>query len=220
MCLFSLGVDTLPFATVARLQFDGQADKPIAGVSTLDLHVFDDGQIIETFFNGEATITTAANNLLATELVSSSVVNTADLNCNVSSWILGLSAPPPVNNHTLHTLRRSTTTVCVRSRALARCTVAPSTCYNPPVPLLKLQPSCASYMFPSDIDVFATPTMTSSPPGYVAPDVLPRLLLGGKQSGRGFAQSDGCRYVRARLHQPIKLHVCKLSVRRQPLHAV
>ena len=71
--------------------------------STLDLHVFVDGQIIETFFNGEATITTAANNLLATELVSSSFVNTANLNCNVSSWILGLSAPPPVNKpHTAH----------------------------------------------------------------------------------------------------------------------
>ena len=45
---------------------------------------------------GETTITTAANNMLATEVLTSAFVNTAKLDCTVSSWVLGLTAPPPV----------------------------------------------------------------------------------------------------------------------------
>eukprot|EP00662_Eupelagonemidae_sp_cell21_P057378 gene57378-biopygen111561 len=62
---------------------------------TIELNVFVDGNMIETFFNGEATITTAVNNQVATDLLTSSFINTANLECTVGSWILGLSAPPP-----------------------------------------------------------------------------------------------------------------------------
>jgi sucrose-6-phosphate hydrolase SacC (GH32 family) len=56
----------------------------------VELHVFVDGQMIESFFNGETTITTNTNNMVGTSNLTSSFVNTAKLDCTVSSWVLGL----------------------------------------------------------------------------------------------------------------------------------
>ena len=62
----------------------------------IELNVFVDGQRVETFFGGETTITTSTGNMVATEQLSSSFVNTAKLpGCNVTSWALVLPGPPP-----------------------------------------------------------------------------------------------------------------------------
>ena len=58
----------------------------------IKLHIFVDGQIIESFFNGETTITTATNSLVDTDAVTSSFMLSKGLglDCEVSSWVLGL----------------------------------------------------------------------------------------------------------------------------------
>lgn len=61
--------------------------------STIELHVFVDGQMIETFFQGETSITTGNNNAVPTNQLTSSFVNTANLDCKVSSWVLGYAIP-------------------------------------------------------------------------------------------------------------------------------
>jgi Glycosyl hydrolases family 32 C terminal len=58
--------------------------------SSLELRFFVDGQMVESFFDGETTITTATNNSVPSGLLTSSFVNTAALACNVTSWVLGL----------------------------------------------------------------------------------------------------------------------------------
>lgn len=46
---------------------------------------------VETFFSGDAVITTITGNVISSGSISSSFVNTAALSCNVSSWTLGLN---------------------------------------------------------------------------------------------------------------------------------
>jgi hypothetical protein len=46
---------------------------------------------VETFFSGDAVITTVTGNVISSGSISSSFVNTAALSCNVSSWTLGLN---------------------------------------------------------------------------------------------------------------------------------
>jgi sucrose-6-phosphate hydrolase SacC (GH32 family) len=62
----------------------------VRGGGTVELHVFVDNQVIETFFAGETTITTATSNAISTDALSSSFVNTANLSCSVTSWGLSL----------------------------------------------------------------------------------------------------------------------------------
>ena len=57
---------------------------------TIDLHVFVDGSRIETFFNGETTITTSTKNGVPGNELSSTLINTQKLDCHVSSWALAL----------------------------------------------------------------------------------------------------------------------------------
>lgn len=57
---------------------------------TIDLHVFVDGSRIETFFNGETTITTSTKNGVPGNELSSTLINTEKLDCHVSSWVLAL----------------------------------------------------------------------------------------------------------------------------------
>ena len=58
---------------------------------TLELNLFVDGDRVETFFaGGVATITTVTSNRQADSSLSSSFVNTAGLDCAVTSWVLGL----------------------------------------------------------------------------------------------------------------------------------
>jgi hypothetical protein len=44
----------------------------------------------ETFFGGHAVITTISSNTLPSASVGSAFVNTAGLNCSVTSWTLAL----------------------------------------------------------------------------------------------------------------------------------
>ena len=58
---------------------------------TIELRVFVDGNLVETFFHGgEAFLFTSTRNNVPSANVSSAFVNTAGLDCNVSSWVLGL----------------------------------------------------------------------------------------------------------------------------------
>ena len=74
---------------------DAAAEDAVGGggspVAVIELRVFVDGQLIETFFQGEASITTATGNMVGGDGLSSSFVNTANLRgCNVTSWALSL----------------------------------------------------------------------------------------------------------------------------------
>ena len=57
---------------------------------TIDLHVFVDGSRIETFFNGETTITTSTKNGVPGNELSSTFIKPEKLDCHVSSWVLAL----------------------------------------------------------------------------------------------------------------------------------
>ena len=57
---------------------------------TLELNLFVDGDRVETFFGGAATLTTVTSNTVASSKLHSSFVNTAGLHCIVSSWVLAL----------------------------------------------------------------------------------------------------------------------------------
>jgi sucrose-6-phosphate hydrolase SacC (GH32 family) len=68
---------------------------PVAGVvpgGVLQLHLFVDGDRVETFFGGVATITTVTGNTAANTTLTSTFVNTAQpsMDCTVQSWVLGL----------------------------------------------------------------------------------------------------------------------------------
>jgi sucrose-6-phosphate hydrolase SacC (GH32 family) len=89
------------FATVpAALNYDANASRSdvtptlevfnMSVASTFQLHTFVDGSRIETFFNGETTITTSTKNNVIGNALTTSLVNTAKLNCNVTSWVLSL----------------------------------------------------------------------------------------------------------------------------------
>eukprot|EP01051_Picozoa_sp_SAG22_P021427 SAG22_NODE_4722_length_1181_cov_4.177449_3_plen_66_part_00 len=61
------------------------------GGATIELRVFVDGQLVETFFQGETSITTATSNEVGCDALSSEFINTANVSsCNVTSWVLGL----------------------------------------------------------------------------------------------------------------------------------
>ena len=56
----------------------------------LELRVFVDGHMAESFFGGHAVITTITSNTLPSASVGSTFINSAGLTCNVSSWTLAL----------------------------------------------------------------------------------------------------------------------------------
>jgi sucrose-6-phosphate hydrolase SacC (GH32 family) len=63
----------------------------LSNVTTLELRIFVDGHMVETFFGGHAVISTITSNAVSTEKISSSFVNTAGLKCSdISSWTLSL----------------------------------------------------------------------------------------------------------------------------------
>ena len=73
-------------ARTDRAPVPGALDGP-----TIELRVFVDGNLVETFFQGgEAFHFTSTLNNVPSANVSSAFVNTAGLDCNVSSWVLGL----------------------------------------------------------------------------------------------------------------------------------
>ena len=86
------------FASVsASLSTKGaRTDKaPLPGLNatkgTIELRVFVDGHIVETFFGGHAVISTITGNAAPSASITSSVQTPAGgLACNVSSWTLGL----------------------------------------------------------------------------------------------------------------------------------
>ena len=57
---------------------------------TLELNLFVDGDRVEAFFGGASTITAITGNTAANTSLTSSFVNTANLDCTVQSWVLGL----------------------------------------------------------------------------------------------------------------------------------
>jgi sucrose-6-phosphate hydrolase SacC (GH32 family) len=57
---------------------------------TIELRVYVDGPRIESFFGGETTITTSTRNGVAGDELTSRLVNTEKLVCNVTSWVLAL----------------------------------------------------------------------------------------------------------------------------------
>ena len=63
---------------------------PLAAGVALELRVFVDGHMAETFYGGHAVITTITSNTVPSAGVGSAFVNSAGLDCNVSSWTLGL----------------------------------------------------------------------------------------------------------------------------------
>ena len=66
---------------------------PLPGVvasASLELRVFVDGHMTETFFGGHSVITTVTSNTVPSANIGSAFVNTASLSCNVSSWTLAL----------------------------------------------------------------------------------------------------------------------------------
>eukprot|EP01048_Picozoa_sp_COSAG05_P011058 COSAG05_NODE_1016_length_6185_cov_4.604831_5_plen_757_part_00 len=58
--------------------------------TSFELRVFVDGHMVESFFSGDAVITTITGNVVSSKKVTSSFVNTAALHCNMRSWTLGL----------------------------------------------------------------------------------------------------------------------------------
>lgn len=62
----------------------------LVAAPSLELRVFVDGHMAETFFGGHAVITTVTSNTVPSAKLGSTFVNTAMLSCNVSSWTLGL----------------------------------------------------------------------------------------------------------------------------------
>ena len=77
------------FGNTSRTDTSAPLQAALQGDS-LELRVFVDGQMIETFFGGEVSITTATSNLVASGLLTSSIVNDNALDCNASSWVVGL----------------------------------------------------------------------------------------------------------------------------------
>ena len=89
------GFATVPPALARGLDNYNRTDTaPVLGAAvpggTLELNLFVDGDRVETFFGGAATITTVTSNMLANDTLTSSFVNTANLDCTVQSWVLGL----------------------------------------------------------------------------------------------------------------------------------
>lgn len=62
-----------------------------SGSSMFELRVFVDGHMAETFYNGDAVITTVTSNTVPSTNIFSRFLNTAACNCNVTSWVLGLN---------------------------------------------------------------------------------------------------------------------------------
>ena len=62
----------------------------LAAGAALELRVYVDGHLAETFFGGHSVITTITSNTMPSAGVGSAFVNSAGLDCNVSSWTLGL----------------------------------------------------------------------------------------------------------------------------------
>ena len=86
---------TLGFASVTASLSPLGARTDTAPVSpnrtSLELRVFVDGHLVESFFGGDAVVTTVTGNVVASAHVTSSFVNTAaGLHCSVRSWALGL----------------------------------------------------------------------------------------------------------------------------------
>ena len=64
--------------------------RALAAGATLSLNLFVDGDRVESFYGGAATITTVTGNTVASSSLTSSFVNTAGLDCTVQSWVLQL----------------------------------------------------------------------------------------------------------------------------------
>ena len=62
----------------------------LAAAAALELRVFVDGHMAESFYGGHAVITTITSNTVPSADTGSAFVNSAGLDCNVSSWTLGL----------------------------------------------------------------------------------------------------------------------------------
>ena len=73
-----------------------------ANQTALELRVYVDGHLVETFFSGDAVITTVTANLAPSASISSSFVNTAALSCQVTSWTLGLDKGLSTTNAARH----------------------------------------------------------------------------------------------------------------------
>ena len=75
--------------------------REFATASTLELRVFVDGHMLETFFGGHAVITTITGNTVSSSNITSSIVNSANLECNISSWTLALKSDDISSSATL-----------------------------------------------------------------------------------------------------------------------
>jgi sucrose-6-phosphate hydrolase SacC (GH32 family) len=89
------GFATVPPALAQGMENYNRTDRaPVPGAavpgSTLQLNIFVDGDRVETFFGGTATITTVTGNTAPNSSLTSSFINTADLHCTVQSWVLEL----------------------------------------------------------------------------------------------------------------------------------
>eukprot|EP01052_Picozoa_sp_SAG31_P026803 SAG31_NODE_2456_length_5663_cov_8.660361_4_plen_181_part_00 len=62
----------------------------LATATALELRVFVDGHMTETFYGGYAVITTITSNTVPSANVGSALVNPLGLKCNMSSWTLAL----------------------------------------------------------------------------------------------------------------------------------
>ena len=58
--------------------------------AAFELRVFVDGHLVETFLDGQQVITSVTANRINSSALRSRFVNTAALECNVTSWVLGL----------------------------------------------------------------------------------------------------------------------------------
>lgn len=77
------------FGNTSRTDSTAPLQSALQG-DTLEIRVFVDGQMVETFFGGEASITTATSSAAASSNITSALINTASLACNVTSWVLSL----------------------------------------------------------------------------------------------------------------------------------
>ena len=89
------GFATVPPALAQGMDNYNRTDRaPVAEAAvpggTLELNLFVDGDRVEAFFGGAATITTVAGNTAVSSTQTSSFINTAQLDCTVDSWVLGL----------------------------------------------------------------------------------------------------------------------------------
>ena len=83
------------FATISASLSPLGARTDIAPVSPnrteLELRVFVDGHMVETFFSGDTVITTVTGNVVSSEHITSRFVNTGAFDCSIKSWVLGLN---------------------------------------------------------------------------------------------------------------------------------